>query len=185
MSPNEQFEDYALKSTVMDVVAAGPNPLPPEVIAACKQVLNERFEIRADKRLVEADLLSDKYYAIQNSEIDFVKESIDLAKDIFKNWNPVSGIEAIGKLVALLIRYRRDRATLSKIEGLVLLALKEAGGKGLNPAQIWEQLHLKEDARPTVDVVRETLESLQNVKTGDTTAELVIEEDGVWYANDV
>ncbi len=185
MSPNEHIEKNALRTTVMEIVTAGPNPLPPEVIAACQQNLNEHFEIPADKRLVEADLLSDKYYAIQNSEIDFVTESINLAKDILVDWDPVTGIEGIGKLVTLLIQYRQDRVELSNLKGLVLLALKGSNKKGLNPDQIRIQLPLKEDSRPTIDLVRKTLASLRDVKAGNKRVELVIEEDGVWYANDV
>jgi hypothetical protein len=126
---------------------------------------------------------SETYYAIHNEDLKLIDESAAIAAGLWAlTSNPIA---VIGKLLALLYRYRRKRARLTVEQGLVLLSLKQAPPQGWSEREILQALRGQCNFRP--EELHTILGSLKNVVRADgTTSDFVTEQpQGYWRAIDV
>jgi hypothetical protein len=122
------------------------------------------------------------YYAIHNEDLKLIDESMAIAAGLWAlTSNPIT---VLGKLLALLYRYRRKRARLTAEQGLVLLSLKQAPPRGWSEREILQYLRTQSDFQP--EELRMILDSLKNVVLTDgKISDFVIEYQGCWKAIDV
>lgn len=140
-------------------------------------------------RLVERGLTDGNYYAVHDSDVDLLAMCLDVVKslpDLLTN--PLSPLV---ELVSILLKYRRKRATLTAVQGVILLTLKESPG-GLSIATVVRRFNarLRSTSRTASKLnetqVQATLRALGDVRTADSKAtSFVAEHDGRWYAVDV
>jgi hypothetical protein len=133
-----------------------------------------------DKSLTEKNT----YYAIHNDDFKLLDDSIEVAIGLFD----LASLPLIllGKLVALLFRYRKKRAKLTGEQGVVLLALKKAPASGWTTDELGEKLKLDYKLALAVGKLEEILRSLKDVRLSDGTAtDFAHDFRGRWSAVDV
>jgi len=184
-STTKPAEPFVSREQALRLVQEKLAGLPPEALDACRLELDERLTPPSETRMIEQGLLGDdRYYAIHNSELNLLSEAASLAKDA---WQDLAGhgLMIIGKLLFFLFRYRRQRVVLDKVQGLVLITLKDGPTSGMMPEAIIDALPLKGSAKPSLDDVRRILKTLRDMPVGEKKADFVVEEDGYWRAKDV
>jgi hypothetical protein len=149
--------------------------------------LKEAAALAGGKDLVLSDLINrNRFYAIHNEDIEFLKESVATAAAIYTGLpNPVA---VIGGLVLLLYRFRKKSIQLTGREALVLNLIAHAGRDGVNRDALQRTLSQMGNAEcmrasRSLDAI---LKRLQNARRRDNTAAPLIEEkDAKLYSLDV
>jgi hypothetical protein len=156
--------------------------LPEEARDVCAAALLAEIQEDNDRRLDKSLNEKNTYYAIHDDDFKFIDESAAIAAALWTIYsNPIA---VIGKLLALLYRYRRKRAKLTQEQALVLLSLKQAPESGWTAQDVAEHLPLKEPM--TVEEVQKVLDSLKSVTQADgKPTSFVTELREYWRALDV
>jgi len=185
-APTAPHEDEtASTDDIVKTLRSSMLGLPDEAVLACREELVQGLQPPDQPRLVEVGLFEKQtYYAIHNKELNLLGEAASAGAKLWQNFSQ-NGLQVVGRLVLFLFRYRRLRAKLSEIQGLVLLTLKGGPTSGMTPEEIRDNLPLRE--KPPVEEIRRTLTTLRNMTLtdGKTKAEFVVEQDDYWKANDV
>jgi hypothetical protein len=156
--------------------------LPEEARDVCAAALLAEFQEDSDRLLNRSLNEKNIYYAIHNDDFKLIDESAAIAAALWTIYsNPIA---VIGKLLALLYRYRRKRAKLTQEQALVLLSLKQAPEGGWTVQDVTEHLPLKEPM--AVEAVQKVLDSLKSVTQADgKLTSFVTEHREHWLALDL
>lgn len=130
------------------------------------------------------------YYAIHNKDLDLLAASAGVVASLPDlTTNP---LPAIAGLLLLLYRYRRNRAKLNAIQGLILMALRKAGPNGLTTKGILVAVNrslgwrTKRGLKLNSEIVQAGLMALKSVLlTNGQRTSFVSMRSGRWFADDV
>jgi hypothetical protein len=139
---------------------------------------------QSDVRIVDKSATSDTYYAIHNSDIEILKESVAIASGITLVGIPFG---VLAGLVALLFQYRRKRFILNGKQGIILKTLKKAP-KSPNAGWSVKVLATNLPINPWLEEseTESILIGLKSVIRQDGKQDsLVAEQDGLWRVIDV
>ncbi|KAF0245526.1 MAG: hypothetical protein FD167_3538 [bacterium] len=138
-----------------------------------------------DVRIVDKSVTQpNTYYAIHNSDIEILKESVAIASGITLVGIPFG---VIGALAVLLFQYRRKRFKLNEKQSIVLKTLKKAPNPP-NPGWSVKVLATNLPINPWLEEseIESILTGLKSVIREDGKEDsLVAEKDGLWRAIDV